>query len=104
MGHHALLSQLHGSARNVVSPKVTGANAGSGGRMAQRCNDCGQKPCMGGKGNGSCVSTAGRRSKGSGGTIPRDEEPGTKKNPMIDCPDEDYAEVSGVWHKEHKCN
>jgi len=71
--------------------------------MARECSDCHQKPCMGGKGNGSCVSTAGRMAKGSGGTVPRDEEPGTRKNPMIDCPDEDYAEVKGVWHKEHKC-
>lgn len=71
--------------------------------MARECPDCHQKPCMGGKGQGSCVSTAGRTSRGSGGTIPADEEPGTKKNPMISCGDRDAADKPGVWHKEHDC-
>lgn len=72
--------------------------------MAKECPNCHMKPCMGGKGVGSCVSTAGRTARGSGGTIPRDEEPGTTKNPMIDCGETKDQKVEDVWHKTHTCD
>jgi hypothetical protein len=71
--------------------------------MARRCKDCQQTPCMGGGGVGSCVSTAGKKSRESGGTISQDEEPGTRKNPMINCTSSDEDKIEGVWHTTHSC-